>query len=56
MKGANGLNAIDDDVAIAWTGWIAPLLPLPCGLGSNGEDVPTVVLNVIGDIIVVDGV
>ncbi len=56
MNGAKGFGILDEDVAIAWTGWIAPLLPLPCGLGSNGEDVPTVVLNVIGDIIVVDGV
>ncbi len=46
-NGVNGLNAIDVDVAIACAGWIAPLLPLPCGNGSNGGVVPIVVLIVV---------
>ncbi len=51
-NGANGFNAIDEDVAIACAGWIAPLLPLPCGNGSNGGVVPIVVLIDTGDVVV----
>ena len=47
MNGAKGFGILDEDVAIAWTGWIAPLLPLPCGNGSNGGVVPIVVLIVV---------
>ena len=56
-NGANGfaIAIVDEDAGIIGVVWIGPLLPLPCGNGSNSDVDDTIVFGSIAvDVIVVD--
>ncbi len=63
-NGANGFALVDEDAAVIGGWWIVPLLPLPCGNGSNAwlgcgiamldVDVTIVVGSIAVDVIEVD--
>ena len=55
-NGANGFATVDEDAAVIDVGYIVPLLPLPCGNGSNfwSDDTITLVVSKDVDAIVVD--
>ena len=54
-NGANGFATVDEDAAVIDVGLIVPLLPLPCGNGSNfwSDDTITLVVSKDVDAIVV---
>ena len=54
-NGANGFATVDEDAAVIDVGLIVPVLPLPCGNGSNfwSDDTITLVVSKDVDAIVV---